>query len=81
MTRERWEQVLFAHVGDEVVQDMLNQYVLELESSNAKLRELVLARFACDSDACESCVDCQLSGSKPFRCVEVARELCVEVEG
>ena len=41
MTRERWEQILFAHVGDEVVQDMLNQYVLELELSNAKLRELV----------------------------------------
>lgn len=41
MTRGRWEQILFAHVGDEVVQDMLNQYVLELESSNAKLRELL----------------------------------------
>lgn len=41
MTRERFEQILFAHVSDEVVQDMLNQYVLELESSNAKLRELV----------------------------------------
>ena len=41
MTRERCEQILFAHVSDEVVQDMLNQYVLELESSNAKLRELV----------------------------------------
>ena len=40
MTRERWEQILFAHVEDEVVQDMLNQYVLELESSNAKLREV-----------------------------------------
>lgn len=41
MTRERFEQILFAHVNDEVVQDMLNQYVLELESSNAKLRELM----------------------------------------
>ena len=41
MTRERWEQILFAHVSDEVVQDMLNQYVLELESSNDKLRKLV----------------------------------------
>ena len=40
MTRERFEQILFAHVSDEVVQDMLNEYVLELESSNAKLREL-----------------------------------------
>jgi hypothetical protein len=48
---------------------------------NARLRELALARFACDSDACESCADCQLSGNKPFRCVEVARELCVEVDG
>lgn len=41
MTRERFEQILFAHVSDEVVQDMLNEYVLELESSNAKLRELI----------------------------------------
>lgn len=41
MTRERFEQILFAHVSDEVVQDMLNEYVLELESSDAKLRELV----------------------------------------
>ena len=41
MTRERWEQILFAHVPDEVVQDMLNAYVLELEAENAKLRELV----------------------------------------
>lgn len=39
MTREQFEQILFAHVSDEVVQDMLNEYVLELESSNAKLRE------------------------------------------
>lgn len=39
MTREIWEQILFAHISDEVVQDMLNQYVLELESSNAELRE------------------------------------------
>ena len=41
MTRERFEQILFAHVSDEVVQDMLNEYVLELESSNDRLRELV----------------------------------------
>jgi hypothetical protein len=41
MTREEWKQVLFEHVPDEVVQDMLNQYVLELESENAKLRELL----------------------------------------
>ena len=40
MTRERWEQVLFAHVPDEVVRDMLDAYVLELEAENAKLREL-----------------------------------------
>ena len=53
---------------------------VELQAENAKLRELVLARFACDSDACESCADCQLPGSKPFRCVEVARELCVEMD-
>lgn len=41
MTRERWEQALFAHVQDEVGQDRLNQYVLELESENAKLRQLL----------------------------------------
>ena len=39
MTRDRWESILFAHVKDEVVQDMLNEYVLELESENAKLRK------------------------------------------
>lgn len=54
MTRERWEQILFAHVGDEVVQDMLNQYALELESDNAKLRELVAEMF----NACPMCVRC-----------------------
>ena len=41
MTRERWEQILFANVPDEVVQDMLNAYVLELEAENAKLRERI----------------------------------------
>ena len=38
MTRSEWESVLFAHVSDEVVQDMLNEYALELESENASLR-------------------------------------------
>lgn len=47
MTRERFEQILFAHVSDEVVQDMLNEYVLELESSNDKLRELVHDFYMC----------------------------------
>lgn len=51
MTRERFEQILFAHVSDEVVQDMLNQYVLELESSNAKLRELVREAIYARDDA------------------------------
>ena len=41
MTRDRWEQVLFANVSDEVVQDMLNQYVLELEAENDKIRKLL----------------------------------------
>ena len=56
MTRERWEQILFAHVEDEVVQDMLNEYVLELESSNTKLRELADAvkEFVEDTH-CEDC--------------------------
>ena len=39
MTRERWEQILFAHVPDDTVQDMLNAYVLELEAENDKLRK------------------------------------------
>lgn len=60
---------------------VVSRRIAEIDEENAKLRELVLARFACDSDACESCADCRLSGSKPFRCVEVARELCVEVDG
>ena len=55
MTRERFEQILFAHVSDEVVQDMLNQYVLELESSNAKLRELVKEMRVCLEDECKRC--------------------------
>lgn len=41
MTRDRWEKILFANVRDEVVQDMLNEYVLELEAENAKLQEVV----------------------------------------
>jgi hypothetical protein len=39
MTRDEWEQVLYANVKDEVEQDRLNQYVLELEGENAKLKE------------------------------------------
>lgn len=56
MTRERFEQILFAHVSDEVVQDLLNEYVLELESSNTKLRELADAvkEFVEDTH-CEDC--------------------------
>ena len=60
---------------------VVSKRIAEIEEENARLRQLVLARFACDSDACESCADCQLSGSKPFRCVEVARELSVEADG
>ena len=60
MTRERWEQILFAHVPDEVVQDMLNAYVLELEAETAKLREL--ARFImhqCNdgNPRCDECIN------------------------
>lgn len=58
MTRERWEQILFAHVPDEVVQDMLNAYVLEIESENAKLRELVEAMPYCMKGKCLECPLC-----------------------
>ena len=41
MKREEWEEVLYANVKDEVEQDRLNQYVLELEAENNTLsREL-----------------------------------------
>lgn len=55
MTRESWEQILFAHISDEVVQDMLNEYVLELELSNAKLRELVAVGLRCCDFKCDGC--------------------------
>ena len=65
MTRERFEQILFAHISDEVVRDMLNEYVLELESNNAKLREQV-------ADACM-----QLGGAW-VSCTEL-RELVLDM--
>jgi len=41
MKRDEWEEVLYANVKDEVEQDRLNQYVLELEAENNTLsREL-----------------------------------------
>ena len=84
MTRERFEQILFAHVSDEVVQDMLNQYVIELESSNAKLRELVakMARALgvnsewCDRD-CEREFDCNWMDECPI--ASAMKELGAEV--
>lgn len=90
MTRERWEQILFAHVGDEVVQDMLNEYVLELESSNTKLRELADAvkEFVEDTH-CEDCPcrrDCDDSNSIfcandfSYHAFAVMRELGMETE-
>ena len=69
MTRERWEQILFAHVSDETVQDMLNEYVLELESENAKLMDLVTGMLICNSEDADAEVFCQLyDKSEPFRC-------------
>ena len=62
MTRERWEQVLFAHVSDETVQDMLNQYVLELESSNTKLRELLRVMAYCNQFR-RDCDGCSMNGA------------------
>lgn len=90
MTRERWEQILFAHVGDEVVQDMLNEYVLELESSNAKLRELADAvkEFVEDTH-CEDCpcrCDCDDNNSIfcandfSYHAFAAMRELGMEAE-
>ena len=55
MTRDRWESILFAHVKDEVVQDMLNMYVLELEDENAKLRQMVWVMRDCLADECKRC--------------------------
>lgn len=65
MTRERWEQILFAHVSDEVVQDMLNAYVLELETENAKLRKELEESPKCET--CEAMLDCDecLRADKP----------------
>jgi len=90
MTRERWEQILFAHVPDEVVQDMLNAYVLELEAESAKLRELVRTMAYCmqDESDCDGCAmngaDMELSVLGPlFACDglrERLSELGIEVE-
>ena len=58
MTREEWEDVLYAAVPDEVVQDQLNDYVLSLEWEVAKLRELVRdlwAEMYCPAEVCPSC--------------------------
>lgn len=82
MTRERWEQILFAHVGDEVVQDMLNQYVLELESSNNRLLELVDALIGCGTRYHTMSGACPMFDSNAKDCCkaeEIARELGVEV--
>ena len=93
MTRERFEQILFAHVSDEVVQDMLNQYVLELESSNAKLFELIrdMLPFAevgfedtCPTRRCCLFVECDAITACECRIEEHMsqrlRELGVEVD-
>ena len=64
MTRERWEQILFAHVPDEVVQDMLNAYVLEIEDENAKLRRLMSTmRKTFDSTESDVCSHCDFLGN------------------
>lgn len=69
MTRERWEQILFAHVDDEMVQDMLNEYVLEIEAENVKLRDLVNGILICDSEDADAEVQCPLyDKSEPYRC-------------
>ena len=72
MTRERWEQILFANVPDEVVQDMLNAYVLELEDENAKLRELLQRTWDVFHNA---------SGKEFDAVKQELRELGIEVGG
>lgn len=66
MTREKWEQILFAHVSDKVIQNMLNEYVFELESKNKKLmdentqlRKVVNAAWGCVNRSI-SCSDCRI---------------------
>lgn len=81
MTRERWEQVLFAHVPDEVVQDMLNQYVLELESSNSKLRELVAVGLRCCDFKCDGCRFNKHNACYVGEFEDEARKLGVDVNG
>ena len=84
MTRERWEQILFAHVPDEVVQDMLNAYVLEIESENAKLRKLVKRMHRHIKQTCDVCDEyyCSNFDDDNECCVfdVLARELGIEVE-
>lgn len=62
MTRKEWEDVLFAAVPDEVVQDKLNYYVLALESDVAKLRELVRILYYCGLPW-KDCDKCAMNGA------------------
>lgn len=84
MTSERWKQILFAHVSDETVQDMLSKYVLELESSNAKLRELVRVMAYCmqDESDCDRCAmngaDMELSIGPLFAC-DTLRDMLLDM--
>ena len=77
MKRDEWEEVLYANVKDEVEQDRLNQYVLELEGENTKLRELVEDML--------DCIDIQISFERvPARWMQDefagrARSLGIEV--
>lgn len=63
MTREEWEDVLFDSVKDEVTQDILNNYVLDLEAENDELRKLAHILVHCMSSSTE-CDDCMLNGAR-----------------
>lgn len=79
MTREEWEDVLFAAVPDEVVQDQLNDYVLSLEWEVAKLRELVRAAWKCIHTGL-SCSDCRIvAGGCTLQ--SAMRDLGIKVDG
>jgi len=71
MKRDEWEEVLYANVKDEVEQDMLNQYVLELEDENARLR-------SCLSDDAENAR--QTMGENAKLREENKRLMCVAVK-
>ena len=74
MTRDEWEDVLYAAVPDEVIQDQLNDYALSLEGEVAELRKLVRDIYA----SAEFWIDHFGEGQKLRNRM---RELGIEVNG